>query len=316
MLDVAVEMALPSARAIVYVEREAYAAAVLAARMESGCLAPAPVWTDISTFDGVAWRGCVDIVTAGGQIASNWKRGCASTSSGSVEAAFQHNEEPMRVEIKVLEHADYIPRYATEGSSGVDLYNSWSSSREIRIGETLLFPTGICVAIPKGYELQIRSRSGLVLNHGITVANQPGTIDSDYRGEVCVMLRNDGDQTYVVERGEKIAQAVLCPVEKIMWSRVETLGETARGDGGFGSTGKTDKEQIVHDLMATRDMMDEKIKTMFYHLLTQDEYGISLNALEDAAVRTRDLYPVIDRPVITATSEALVDVLKSPPIED
>lgn len=109
-------------------------------------------------------------------------------------------------------------------------------------GGRALIPTGLSIALPAGYELQIRPRSGLALRHGITLPNSPGTIDEDYRGEIAVILLNTGDQDFVVERGARIAQAVLAPVTRAVWREVESLDETSRGTGGFGSTDVRDPE--------------------------------------------------------------------------
>ena len=130
---------------------------------------------------------------------------------------------------------------ATPGSSGVDLQANCgeAGAMTIRCGETLLVPTGLKVAIPEGYELQIRPRSGLALKHGITVLNTPGTIDSDYRGEIGVILINHGERAFQFGTGTRIAQAVLTKVEKISWKSVKDLTKTKRGEGGFGSTGTT-----------------------------------------------------------------------------
>lgn len=128
-----------------------------------------------------------------------------------------------------------LPEYATVGAAGIDLISRVTD--EIMPGDTYLFPTGLIVAIPTGYELQIRPRSGLALKHGITVLNTPGTIDEDYRGEIGVILINHGAEPFVVERGMRIAQAVLAPVTRLHWVPVDTLDDTARGAGGFGSSG-------------------------------------------------------------------------------
>lgn len=130
-----------------------------------------------------------------------------------------------------------LPSYATEEAAGMDLHAAVSSSLTIEPGKVVLVPTGIRVAVPKGYELQIRPRSGLALKHGITVLNSPGTVDADYRGPVGVILANLGDQPFIINRGDRIAQAVLSRVERVEWESVEVLDETPRGSGGFGHTG-------------------------------------------------------------------------------
>lgn len=129
-----------------------------------------------------------------------------------------------------------LPAYATEASAGLDLRAS--ESCVIAPGARALVPTGIRLAIPCGYEAQIRPRSSLALKHGVALPNSPGTIDADYRGEVKVILINLGDEPFVVEPGDRIAQMVFAPVTRVAWCEVETLDATERGEGGFGSTGR------------------------------------------------------------------------------
>ena len=130
-----------------------------------------------------------------------------------------------------------LPAYATEGAAGMDLLAAVDGPVTIAPGQRALVPTGLAIAVPAGHELQIRPRSGLALKHGIMLPNSPGTIDEDYRGEVQVIVLNGGDAPFIVERGMRIAQAVLAPVTRAAWREVETLPETPRGTGGFGSTG-------------------------------------------------------------------------------
>ena len=130
-----------------------------------------------------------------------------------------------------------LPKYETEGSSGMDLAAHIKNSLQIKPGNTLMVPTGIAVSIPKNFEIQIRPRSGLAARNKISVLNTPGTIDSDYRGEIKVILINLGEKTFTVEKGARIAQMVLCPIVKAQVKEVESLGETLRSSGGFGSTG-------------------------------------------------------------------------------
>lgn len=130
-----------------------------------------------------------------------------------------------------------LPEPATEHSAGVDLRAALKEPLEIQPGARALVPAGIRVAIPQGYEWQIRPRSGLALKHGITVLNSPGTIDSDYRGPVGVILVNLGDKTFTVNRGDRIAQAILSSVEPVVMREASELTETERGEGGFGHTG-------------------------------------------------------------------------------
>jgi dUTP pyrophosphatase len=130
-----------------------------------------------------------------------------------------------------------LPAAASAGSSGCDLRAAIEGERVLQPGERLLVPTGLALEIPAGWEGQVRPRSGLALRHGIGMVNAPGTIDSDYRGEVAVLLVNHGAEPFVLRRGDRIAQLVLARVERIEWLEVAALGESERGSGGFGSTG-------------------------------------------------------------------------------
>ena len=130
-----------------------------------------------------------------------------------------------------------LPAYATEGAAGMDLLAAVTDPVTIPPGARVLIPTGLAIALPAGYELQIRPRSGLALRHGIVLPNSPGTIDEDYRGEVGVIVLNTGADPFVVERGTRIAQAVLAPVVRVAWEEAGDLEATARNEGGFGSTG-------------------------------------------------------------------------------
>ncbi|HUZ62479.1 MAG TPA: dUTP diphosphatase [Acetobacteraceae bacterium] len=130
-----------------------------------------------------------------------------------------------------------LPAYATAGAAGMDLLAAVPAPVTIPPGGRALIPTGLTIALPAGHELQIRPRSGLALKHGVVLPNSPGTIDEDYRGEVQVIVLNAGDAPFTVERGMRIAQAVLAPVLRAAWAEVESLDDTARATGGFGSTG-------------------------------------------------------------------------------
>lgn len=146
------------------------------------------------------------------------------------------------VRIKRLPHAAglELPAYATAGAAGMDLVAAVTSDVTIEPGARALIPTGLTIALPPGHELQIRPRSGLALKHGIMLANSPGTIDEDYRGEIGIIVVNAGSSRFVVSRGLRIAQAILAPVLRVAWQEVEALDATARGSGGFGSTGAGD----------------------------------------------------------------------------
>jgi dUTP pyrophosphatase len=130
-----------------------------------------------------------------------------------------------------------LPAYATAQSAGLDLLAALAEPATLEPGRRLLVPTGLALALPPGYEAQVRPRSGLALKHGVTVLNSPGTIDADYRGEVGVVLVNLGDAPFVIERGMRIAQMVIARYQQIEWQPVASLEESARGAGGFGSTG-------------------------------------------------------------------------------
>ncbi|MFN7065467.1 MAG: dUTP diphosphatase [Aquificaceae bacterium] len=143
----------------------------------------------------------------------------------------------MRIKVKRFPHAIGLPFYATEQSSGMDLFAAVERPVLLKPMERALVPTGIAVEIPPGFEAQIRPRSGLALRHGITLLNTPGTIDADYRGEIKVILINLGKGDFVINRGDRIAQMVICPVIRVELEEVEDLLATERGKGGFGSTG-------------------------------------------------------------------------------
>ena len=130
-----------------------------------------------------------------------------------------------------------LPTYATEQSAGMDLRADVSESVVLHPMERMLVPTGLHIALPPGFEAQVRPRSGLALKHGITVLNTPGTIDADYRGEIKVLLVNFSNQDFVINAGERIAQMVVARHEQVEWVDVEQLDETARGEGGYGHTG-------------------------------------------------------------------------------
>ena len=132
-----------------------------------------------------------------------------------------------------------LPAYATSGAAGMDLMAAIDAPVTVGAGQRALIPTGLAIALPPGWELQIRPRSGLALRRGIVLPNSPGTIDEDYRGEIQVILLNMGQDDFIVERGMRIAQAVLAPVARAVWAPVETLPPTVREAGGFGSTGIT-----------------------------------------------------------------------------
>ena len=132
-----------------------------------------------------------------------------------------------------------LPDYATPGAAGLDLQAAIDENATVLLksGERTLVPTGLALQLPKGYEAQVRPRSGLALKHGITVLNSPGTIDADYRGELSVLLVNHGSEPYLLTRGQRIAQLVVAPVQRVMLVQIKELDPTMRGAGGYGSTG-------------------------------------------------------------------------------
>lgn len=145
----------------------------------------------------------------------------------------------VEVALRRLEHAADlpVPAYETVHAAGMDLMACIPVDMELAAGKRVLIPTGFAIALPEGFEAQVRPRSGLALKHGISVLNAPGTIDADYRGEIGVILINHGEAGFVISRGMRIAQLVVAPVARAVWRETEALAETGRGAGGFGSTG-------------------------------------------------------------------------------
>ena len=151
------------------------------------------------------------------------------------------NKDDIEVELLPLSHAVglKLPTYATTQSAGMDLTAALDEALELDSGDRALIPTGLSIALPQGFEAQIRPRSGLAINHGVTVLNTPGTIDADYRGEIKVILINHGKEPFTVQRGMRIAQMVVERYTHVNWKTVSELSDdTERGEGGFGSTGK------------------------------------------------------------------------------
>lgn len=148
--------------------------------------------------------------------------------------------QTVTVAVQQLPHAQglALPTYQTDGAAGLDLLAAVDEPLTIEPGQRLLVPTGLVIAVPEGYEAQIRMRSGLALRHGLILPNAPGTIDSDYRGEVKVIIANIGDAPATIARGERIAQLVLAPVSRLAWDLRDQLPSTERGGGGFGHTGQ------------------------------------------------------------------------------
>jgi len=143
---------------------------------------------------------------------------------------------PLNIDIVNKSHHP-LPAYATEGSAGMDVRAFLNDPVTLLPGERALIPTGLYIALPQGYECQIRPRSGLAIKHGISLVNSPGTVDSDYRGEIGVIVINHSDKPFTVNDGERICQMVIAPYTRVGWTQVESLDETERGAGGFGHSG-------------------------------------------------------------------------------
>ena len=144
----------------------------------------------------------------------------------------------MSVKVSIINRSHHaLPSYSTPLSAGMDIRANLEEPITLQPGERRLIPTGIFIALPEGYETQIRPRSGLALKHGITVLNSPGTIDADYRGEVGIILINHSDKAFVIEDGERVGQMVVAQYSRVEWNETDSLDETERGAGGFGHTG-------------------------------------------------------------------------------
>ena len=198
------------------------------------------VANDVSPESGIMGgeENAVHLITAEGDRAL---AASAQDGGGGPPGPAHRGDAAVTVAIAVrrLPHGEGLPlpSYATAGAAGMDLVAAVDAPVTIAPRSRALIPTGLAVALPPGYELQIRPRSGLALRHGIVLPNSPGTIDEDYRGEIQVILLNAGEAPFVVERGTRIAQAVLAPVTRARWQEVASLDDTARAQGGFGSTG-------------------------------------------------------------------------------
>ncbi|HVO03577.1 MAG TPA: dUTP diphosphatase [Candidatus Cybelea sp.] len=151
----------------------------------------------------------------------------------------EHANPTVTVQVKRLPHGEDLPlpAYATADSAGLDLLAAVAKELRLGPGERALVPTGIAIALPQGFEAQVRPRSGLALRHGVTTLNTPGTIDADYRGEIGVILINHGQEPFLIRRGDRVAQLVVAPVVRLAWLEQTSLDETLRAGGGFGSTG-------------------------------------------------------------------------------
>ncbi|MBQ8565122.1 MAG: dUTP diphosphatase [Bacteroidaceae bacterium] len=144
----------------------------------------------------------------------------------------------MSVQVSIINRSHHaLPSYSTPLSAGMDIRANLDAPITLQPGERKLIPTGLFIALPEGYEAQIRPRSGLAIKHGITVLNSPGTIDADYRGEIGIIIINHSDKAFVIEDGERVGQMVVARYERVAWEETDTLDETERGAGGFGHTG-------------------------------------------------------------------------------
>lgn len=143
------------------------------------------------------------------------------------------------IEVKIIRCRPQarLPRYMTEHAAGMDLYAALDSDVVLAPGQRVMVPTGIAIALPAGYESQVRPRSGLAVKHGVTLVNSPGTIDADYRGEISVIIINHGEADFIISDGERVAQMIIAPVSRCRWNMVENLEVSERGSGGFGHTG-------------------------------------------------------------------------------
>lgn len=145
--------------------------------------------------------------------------------------------EPIAIQVRCLREAALLPEYMTERAAGMDLFAALDAPVRLTPGERCLIPTGIALAIPDGFEGQVRPRSGLALKKGVTLVNSPGTIDADYRGEVGVIVINHGTEEVAIAPGDRIAQLIIAPVQRAVLTLVDRLDDTSRNDGGFGHTG-------------------------------------------------------------------------------
>ena len=154
--------------------------------------------------------------------------------------------EEIRIPIQILSGYNGIslPQYMTENAAGMDIYAAVETEETISPGQRKMIPTGIAIALPAGYEAEIRPRSGLAIKNGVTLVNSPGTIDADYRGEIGIIMINHGETPFIIRRGDRIAQMVVHRVCKVSWTLSQQLDITTRGQGGFGHTGRAFHEKI------------------------------------------------------------------------
>lgn len=211
-----------------------------------------------------AWTGVLDKIPAGvidrQQIDKNLKGMIQNIEKTIKETVKAYSEMPKRVSLKVKTLDNFkgdLPRYESEWASGFDVRAQVEETITVEPGHRVLVPTGLSFAIPKGYEIQVRPRSGLAIKSGVSMVNTPGTIDADYRGECKVILINHGQAPFMIEDQDRIAQFVVCPVVQADFVQVESLDETNRGAGGFGSTGKTVTKTKIETEIDLSDLKDE-----------------------------------------------------------
>lgn len=210
----------------------------------------------------------------------------------------------MEIKIKRIENGK-LPTYETEGSAGADCYARITEKVIVKAKTVETIPLGFSVEIPEGYEMQIRSRSGLARKNGIQVFNAPGTIDSDYRGEVGAIIHNASEKDFEINPGDRIAQAVIAPVIQAKWEEVEELSETKRGEGGFGSTGIKDKVEKfyepfrkyseVENLLGKEVLIDNKMKAIVSRVSITDSFIYVDFTLENKEVIKMYLTQAFDR---------------------
>lgn len=212
------------------------------------------------------------------------------------------------MKVKIISTTGELPQYQTEGSAGMDLTANVDGVLTIPPNGRALIKTGISIELPKGYEAQIRPRSGLALKHGITVLNAPGTIDSDYRGEIGVILHNVAREDFVIKKGDRIAQMVIARYERVEWDQVDQLEISDRGQGGFGSTGvsKDEKQKLLDEYAATNGNLGTSASSMWaalkgFNRKSSDrphdigDFGRCLNLYNFCKLDKNDLKKVVDK---------------------
>lgn len=197
-----------------------------------------------------------------------------------------------------------LPAYATELSAGMDIRANLSEPITLEPLQRCLVPTGLYIALPQGFEAQIRPRSGLAIKKGITVLNSPGTIDADYRGEICIILVNLSSETFVIEDGERIAQMVIAKHEQAVWQEVEVLDETERGAGGFGHTGKNERIllfSLLSTLLLTSCMAVQVVGSVAGGAVMVSGYALGANAVTKKVKKKKDKKKKVQKEEVLAS---------------